>query len=493
MFSQQQLLETFSELSTNDKIALEWRLSFLAKAHSYQLMPNWAWTVWLLCGGRGCGKTWTASNQVGWLTWEDSKSRILVMAPTANDIRFTCFEGESGLLNVIPHQLIKKYNKSLFELELVNGGQLRGISADSYERLRGPQWSACWMDELAAYEYLQEAWDMAMFGLRLGKHPRVIATTTPKPKPLITNLLERDGKDVAVNRATSYANLDNLAPTFKAQITQYEGTKLGRQEIHAEIIDPFEAGVIKKAWIKMWGAETPLPPLQFVLYSLDTAFTEKTAPTKEERRRGTYEDRDPTACSVWGVFVNKKTHRQEIILLDCWEDYLGLPELIVRVKRELKQSFGANLIEPLIAPKIKSTHPHPTESQGRHPDLIIIEDKGSGISLRQMLAREGIRAYPYVPTTDKLERLHSVSHIFYHGCIWMPESEKIRGRFKSWTNTLIEQLCSYAGEGSIAHDDALDACTQALIYLANSNHLSMTVMPEVVLKKSKSSENVYSS
>lgn len=476
----------YQHLDSDHQVAVAWRLNWLSSAHPFQILPqgDW-WSIWLLLAGRGSGKTKCASNNIGWWAWEKPHTRGLVMAPTANDIRFTCFEGDSGLLNTIPSQLIAKYNKSTFELELKNGSHLRGISADSYERLRGPQFHYAWCDELAAFEYLQEAWDMMMFGLRLGQLPRVIATTTPKPKELIWQLVKREGKDVAVDRASSYQNLQNLAPNFKAQITQYEGTKLGRQEIHAEILDPFEAGVIKKAWIQMWPSHKPLPFFEYVVYSLDTAFTEKTVPTKEERKRGTYEDRDPTACTVWGIFYNQDSKRKEIILLDCWDDYYGLPDLIEQVKKDTKIRYGAN---PTVNPSKVKSQKEPDLVGGRLVDLIVIEDKGSGISLRQMLAREGIKTYPYNPAkADKLARLHSVSHFFFHGIVWFPESETKKGSFKTWTDECVKQICSYAGEESIKHDDYVDSVSQSLIYFADKNWLSMTIIPpeEITLPKRK--------
>jgi phage terminase large subunit-like protein len=167
------LYAQIADLPALQKIAVTWRIYWLSTAHQFQILPKGDhWTVWLLLAGRGSGKTKCAANNIGWWAWEQPKTRGLVMAPTANDIRFTCFEGDSGLLNTIPPELIQNYNKSTFELELKNGSHLRGISADSYERLRGPQFHYAWTDELAAFEYLQEAWDMMMFGLRLGKLPR---------------------------------------------------------------------------------------------------------------------------------------------------------------------------------------------------------------------------------------------------------------------------------------------------------------------------------
>ena len=132
-----------------------------------------------------------------------------------------------------------------------------------------------WLDELAAWDYLDEAWDMIQFGMRLGDRPILICTTTPKPKPLIIDLANRDGEDVIVTKATTYDNLDNLAPTFKNQILQYEGTSIGRQEINAEIIDPEESGIIKRKMFRLWGADKPLPQFQYVVQSYDCATSDK--------------------------------------------------------------------------------------------------------------------------------------------------------------------------------------------------------------------------
>ena len=156
-------------------------------------------------------------------------SRWLVSAPTSGDIRGTCFEGDSGLLSVIPEGLIADYNKSLHEIKLINGAFIKGIPASEPERFRGGQWHGAWLDELAAWDYLQESWDMIMFAVRLGSRTRIIASTTPKPKPLIMELLGRENDDVVVTKASTYVNVKNLAPSFQKQILQYEGTNLGRQ------------------------------------------------------------------------------------------------------------------------------------------------------------------------------------------------------------------------------------------------------------------------
>jgi predicted phage terminase large subunit-like protein len=304
---------------------------------------------------------------------------------------------------------------------------------------------------------------MIMFALRLGKHPRIVATTTPKPKALIRDLIERDGADVHVTRASTYENIANLAPTFQQQLLKFEGTTLGRQEIHAEVLNPEDQGIIRRSWVNLWPAKKPLPVLEHIVMSLDTAFTEQTRDKKTS-------DADPSACVVLGLF--HQDDKPNIILLDCWEDRLGMPDLIKRIHREREVYYGGEEQRPVIRPLVG---PNRTQGFGRRPDTIVIEDKGSGISLRQLLTREGIIAHAYNPgKASKLTRLHMVSHLFASGMVWFVESEKRRGQARSWAEPLLYQLCAFSGEGSIRHDDLMDACTQGLRFLADRDMISVS-------------------
>ena len=113
-------------------------------------------------------------------------------------------------------------------------------------------------------------------------------------------------------------------------------------------------------------------------------------------------------------------------------------------------------------------------TSGRKPDLCLIEDKGSGISLRQMLEREGIEAYAYNPgRADKLARLHMVSHIFARKRVWLPESDKFPGRPRTWVEPMLAQLCAFTGPGSIKHDDYVDAVTQCVRLCIDKNLVSV--------------------
>ena len=407
------------------------------------------------CGylaGRGYGKTRVGAEWLARKVFLDpSGFDSAVIAPTYQDVKFTCFE--NGLLDIIPPELIKAYNKTDMTIEMFNctGGVslIRGFTAEKPERLRGPQHTRIWADELAAWPY-DDVWDMAMMGLRLGDKPQVLWTTTPKPKDIIRKLTAPNPGRLIVAGST-YDNKTNLPDSFFDQLQQYEGTTLGRQELYGELIDPEESGIVKRSQFRLWPHDKPMPRFDLVILSLDTAFTEKTM----DKRSG---DPDPTACTVWGVFHHEK--RNNIMLLDCWEDHLGMPDLIRRVKKEMNIAYGDDDDNALIKPMFGSSKPL---TSGRKPDILLIEDKGSGISLRQMLEREGLEAYAYNPgRADKLTRLHIVSPIFARKMVWLPESASHPGRPRNWIDPMLHQLCAFTGPGSIKHDDFVDSTTQAL-------------------------------
>ncbi len=213
---------------------------YATNARPEQRPPLGAWRTWLILAGRGWGKTRTGAE---WLRAQrDTCPRMAIIAPTFADARDTCVEGESGLLAICKPSEVSKWNRSIGEFEFSNGAQVKLFSGDKPARLRGPQHHALWFDELAAFQYIQAAWDMAMFGLRLGDNPRAVVTTTPRPLPLIKTLLA-DAK-THVTRGSTYDNRANLAPAFFEDIvSRYEGTRLGRQELNAELIDDVEGAL----------------------------------------------------------------------------------------------------------------------------------------------------------------------------------------------------------------------------------------------------------
>lgn len=238
-------------------------------ARPSQIAPDGAWWLWLILAGRGFGKTRTGAE---WVHENVGRfGRWHFVAPTAADVRDVMVEGESGILATAPKGGRPLYEPSKRKLTWPNGATASLFSADEPERLRGPQCEAFWADELAAWRYMQEAWDQLMFGFRLGSDPQGVATTTPRPYPLIRELLERDG--VTVTRGTTYENLANLAPAFAAQIIgKYEGTRLGRQELNAEILEDVEGALWSLGMIDVTRVEAH-PELTRVVVAIDPAVT----------------------------------------------------------------------------------------------------------------------------------------------------------------------------------------------------------------------------
>lgn len=464
------LEDALDAMSDADRAYLAWQSRWLSTARPEQVPPDGDWTELGVLAGRGFGKTRVGAEWLARAVYEDpSGLPSYVICPTLGDVKRVAFGGESGLLSVVPHELIVATNMTDLTIHMRNcsGGTslIQGFGSENYERLRGPQGARAWCDELAAWVYAEETWDMMQMGLRLGPLPQVMWTTTPKPRDIVRKLTKpQDGRIIV--RGSTYDNRANLPQSFFKQLEQYEGTRIGRQELHGEMIDPEESGIIKRSWLRLWPAKTPLPRFDWIIMSLDTAFTEKTLDKKG--------DPDPTACSVWGVFTHEK--RSNVMLLDCWEEHLGMPELIRKVKREMNVAYGDDSDQALIKPLFGSSKPL---TSGRKPDILLIEDKGSGISLRQMLAESGIEAYAYNPgRADKLSRLHIVSPVFAQKRVWMPESEKHEGRPRTWAEPLIVQICAFTGEGSIKHDDHVDTATQALRLCLDKGLINMLPPPK---------------
>ena len=701
------------------RLAWSWRMAWFATQHVHQALPpgEW-WSIWLMLAGRGAGKTRTAAEQIAWWAYEQPGTRWLVAAPTSADVRATCFEGDSGLMTIIPKSLIADYNKTAHELRLTNGSLIKGIPASEPERFRGPQFHGGWCctpgtlimlangheipiedvcvdhflmtrhgvrkvlcsaisgnpndlvtigcggtsltvtidhpilvgdqwipagnikpgdlvwvtstsaagtrtesstrstraqspkvgsftirmktratttlitlrqclagsisgftqlaaqaltprkqqqlrplslcesqgqpsasnakptlsqrlleklassalgralrlggatgspqscasassakantlprsdssgtaasnatigqpcepialrrlevlrverlpnsltynltvegehefiangivvhncDELAAWDYIQEAWDQIQFGMRLGKRTRMICTTTPRPKDLIIELIGREGDDVVLTTASTYANLANLSDNFRKQILAYEGTKLGRQEIYAEIIDPEEGGIVKRDMFKLWPAGKAFPRFEYIIQSYDVATSEKA-------------QNDPTACITFGVFKPQDAP-MSVMVIDCWQERMMYPDLRPKVIDEYETVFGEG-------------------KDRKRVDLLLIEDKSAGISLIQDLQRAHLPVRAYNPgRADKTQRLNIVSNIIARGRVWIPESDNRKGYVKDWAEGFVSQICSFP---ETTHDDLVDACTQALRYLRDAGWLEIDPPP----------------
>jgi phage terminase large subunit-like protein len=226
---------------------LRFNRDFAALAHAHQEPPLAAnnggpWTTWLMLGGRGAGKTRAGAEFVRALVYgtspyaEAPHGSIALVGETERDAREVMIEGPAGILRHSPRSERPQWIATRRRLEWPNGAVAHAFSAEDPEQLRGPQFDAAWCDELAKWHHAEETFSMLQFGLRHGARPRQLITTTPRPIPLIRRLVA--DPRTALTRAPTQANAAHLSPNFLAEILdRYQGTRLGRQEIDAEIVE----------------------------------------------------------------------------------------------------------------------------------------------------------------------------------------------------------------------------------------------------------------
>jgi len=257
-----------NELSPSQSYALLYDWSFWARPK--QLAPPGDWLYWLILAGRGYGKTRTGSEWVRDQVQHHSARRVALVARTAADARDTMIEGESGILAVCPQSQRPRYEPSKRRLTWPNGAIATTYSGDQPDQLRGPSHHIAWADELAAWRY-PDTWDQLLFGLRLGTRPRVCITTTPRPTPLIKRLA-RDPHTALVTGHTR-ENAANLAPTALAMFEErYAGTRLGRQELAAEILEDNPHALWNLDDIAAHRVDKA-PPLRRIVVAIDPAVT----------------------------------------------------------------------------------------------------------------------------------------------------------------------------------------------------------------------------
>jgi predicted phage terminase large subunit-like protein len=259
------LNEAFARIA--DALDTDWR----SLARPEQLPPDGDWSTWLYSGGRGTGKTRAGSEWVRGQAEAATVSRIALVGPTASDVRDVMVEGDSGILAICPNSNRPVYEPSKRRLTWPNGVQAAMFSSEEPERLRGPQHGAGWCDELGAWRNINETWNMLQFGMRLGRKPRQLVTTTPKPVKLLRELIA--SPDTVVTRGSTYDNRANLAESFFSQIVKkYEGTRLGRQELNAELLEDFEGALWTRDLIEATRCDkASLPPMRRIVVALAPA------------------------------------------------------------------------------------------------------------------------------------------------------------------------------------------------------------------------------
>lgn len=275
------------ELSANEaaEILEDWR--FWARPD--QIAPEGNWRVWLIMAGRGFGKTRCGSE---WVHEQirQGRERIALVGETKADVRDVMVEGESGILATAGRNR-PLYEPSKRRLTWPNGAIGVCYSGDEPDQLRGPQHDAAWLDELAKYRYAEETWSNLDLGLRLGESPQAVITTTPRPVQIMRELVADEL--VTVTRGSTYDNLQNLAESFAKRIVErYEGTRLGRQELHAEILDDVVGALWSREMIDAHRLRETPPHFERIVVGVDPAVTSG-------------EDADETGILVAGMIGNR--------------------------------------------------------------------------------------------------------------------------------------------------------------------------------------------
>jgi phage terminase large subunit-like protein len=246
-----------------DSVEHDWR----SQARPEQLPPSGDWSTWLILAGRGFGKTRTGAETIR--AWAEAGlvSHIALVASTAAAARDVMIEGPAGLLSIASNALRPTFEPSKRRVTWPNGVIATLFASEEPDQLRGPQHGLAWLDELASFKNLQSTWDNLQMGMRIGKRPRRIITTTPRPLKLLRELIENPS--TVTTRGSTYDNRANLSEEFFSDtIRKYEGTRLGRQELMAEILDD----VVGALWTRDLLEKTRVtvaPPLQRIVVAID--------------------------------------------------------------------------------------------------------------------------------------------------------------------------------------------------------------------------------
>jgi len=221
------------------------RADWVLYARDEQRPPEGEWRIWLFLGGRGAGKTRSGAEWIAEGVHEGAMRHVGLIGATHQDARAVMIEGVSGLLKSAVGASYEPANQRIL---FGNGAVATVLSADEPDAIRGHQFDAIWADEFAKWQDPQGALDMALMALRVGEDPRMAITTTPRAIEAILNLAT--APDVVVTKSRTRDNADNLAPGFIAAMEQrYAGSRLGRQELDAEIIEDNDAALWRRAWI----------------------------------------------------------------------------------------------------------------------------------------------------------------------------------------------------------------------------------------------------
>lgn len=250
-----------------EKLLRRWRLW----SHVYQDPPDGEWALWLMVGGRGAGKTKAGAEWINCEVASGQVRRVGLIGETLHDARSVMVEGISGLLSPVDPAMRPAFDPSLRRLRWKNGTIGEIFSAEDPEQLRGPELDLVWADEFAKWRKPQDVFDMAQMCLRAGEKPRMLITTTPRKRKALMALLDDPAN--ARTKAPTHANSANLSKRFLKQITaRYGGTRLGRQELMADILEDDDSALWRRDWIDA-GRVHAAPELRRIVVAVDPPVT----------------------------------------------------------------------------------------------------------------------------------------------------------------------------------------------------------------------------
>lgn len=248
------------------KAQLRWHWPFWARPN--QLAPVGDWRTWLILAGRGFGKTEAGAQWIRQRVESGARS-IALIAETQKDLEEVMV---ARLLKISPPDMMPKVRYKPVRLVWPNGAEALGYNGTEPDQLRGPEFDTAWCDELAKYRYARELWDMLQFTMRSGDDPRVLTTTTPRPIPVLREIMANPS--TIITRGSTMDNKDNLAEAFiDAVVSKYAGTRLGRQELDGEILDDVPGALWTRAMLERAVCDNP-PEMARVVVAVDPSGTD---------------------------------------------------------------------------------------------------------------------------------------------------------------------------------------------------------------------------
>ena len=392
------------------------RFPFLLLARRAQRPPPGRWRTWLFVGGRGAGKTRAGAEWTRYAAFYGGCRRIALIGPTLSDVREVMIEGPSGLRAIEPRGFQRPhYNSSRRRLEWPNGAVGLVFSAEDPDSLRGPQFDAAWCDEIGVWARGEAVWNNLQFGLRLGETPRCVATTTPRPVPLVKRLMR--GEAVVTHSATR-DNAEHLAPGFVDSVeAAYAGTALARQELFGELLEDLDGALWRRSDLDRNRVVTPPDRFEDLIVAIDPPTT-------------SHSHSDACGIIVAGTSCAAGFDEKAFILADASARGLTPTDWAARAVR-LAVEFGASR---MIA----------EANQGGEMLRTVFESVGCPVPIELRHARLGKRA-----------RAAPVAALYAQGRVAHV------GRF----DALEDEMCRFGTDGMVRSPDRVDALVWAVTSL----------------------------